>query len=282
MNRSRSTDPVDEALASLGADHGHELPDPRIERRLVRLAERRLEGRSTRRPPALARLATLAAGCVVLLGGSLWAAGGVEGLRRWWYSIRVGDERVAGAIDGDGRRAFEFTTPDGYAVHVLIERTTAPGGARTQVAVREDGDAGRSEEVWQFLEGAPELGAGRRPLALLGDAEPLHRWTDELGRERELYLVDAPHGSGDWLVVRDLAAPPDVAVRVVQPVARSIGAGGRVALVERADGTLAIELADGRGWVCELELSRTARPEPAPTELSTPSGRVHVELGADD
>jgi len=285
MNRSRSIDAVDAALESLRGDDRLELPDPRVERRLVRWADELVEGRTPGRSTtrSVARVAALAATFAVLLGGSLWATVGIEGLRRWWYSIHVDGEHVAGEVEGSGGRAFEFTTPDGYAVHVRIERSPAPGPERTRVAVRETGPDELSEEVWE-LGDAEALPIDRHPLELVEDARPLHRWIAGTGAEHELYLIDDPERpgeAGDWLVVRDRDAPADRAVRRIQVLARSIGPRGRVDVVERADGTLAVELADGRGWACALELDHASERRAGPTEMTTPSGRVRVELGDD-
>ena len=272
------------ALAALAADDSLEMPDVELQQRLTRLAARRTRagglGASWRSLPrwrgAAALLLTLG-----LAGGALGATFGLEGLRRLWIRITIDGRETQQTLEGEGAHELDFTTEDGYRVQVRVERRALPEqGRETSVRIREEGGGVVDEEVHE-LSTTPSAGAPPERLLAseLDGARVLHTWTGPAGVRNELLLDRDPEGAGSRLLRHEAGSTLERPYSLVLRTAQRIALGGLVTVVERDGGQLEVSLSDGHGWELAFVLAPddSALPRQA-SELSTPSGRVHVRV----
>lgn len=262
-------DPVDQALELLREDGRAELPDPRLEQRL-----RQAHGRNRSRRP----FGLVAAAVVILsLFGATYAAGGLEGLRNWWYRIVIDGNEVTGEVDGDGVRRFEHVTADGARVQVEVaDRFDAEGTRRTGIRVHQQAPGRVEEDVAEFQSGGPE--EDRLPAQVLRGREPVHTWSTADGSQRALFLLPGERGDETLILMYQPDSEDPLPVRRLGRVRRGLEQIEHARIEVTPDGGATLSLDDGRGWehVLKLVIHQATSPD---KELVTPDGRVRVEVG---
>ncbi len=279
------SDIVLDALSSLADDTQLELPDPRLERRLLRAAARRSNpGLDVlRRPWPVSRAARWVASVtlgLLLMGATVQ----VTGLWSWWYTIRIGDQELEGAVDGAGVVHADYTTPDGYRVTVRLARTQSPEGYRTSFEAREEGHGAVNKEIEETIEMGPGSSArqaddGCYEVSVLASTRVLHAWRDRDGRQQTLHLGDDPDGPGSRLLAHDVGSASVRPVDLVLCTPFRVGEGSLVSITEGEAGRLEIRLVDGQGNQIVAVCGGRRAEAKAPQEFRTPSGRVRARVG---
>ncbi|MFT5478144.1 MAG: hypothetical protein ACI8Y8_003507, partial [Planctomycetota bacterium] len=200
-------DPVDEALECLARDDALELPDPRLNERLLRAAHARSRPRFFGQGAGWSRAAVLA----IVVGVSGLAVGssvGLDTLKAWWYSIVIDGREVNGTLDGEGASQLEYLSEDGYRVSVRVgRREIADSGTQTSIHVSEEGHGTVEHTVEKIMRpgsGGEMPRLDRLSREALEGAHLLHTWMDPAEVRWALWMGADPDGPGCRLLLEDV------------------------------------------------------------------------------
>lgn len=289
MNKQH--DPVDGALDLLRSDEWTgSAYNPELESRLMQ---------EFNRPQSKSRLGrsgwiAAAVALVAVSGVSFAAVGGVEKIKNWFVTVEFDGQTRQIALSGDGEAVFEVETEDGATAQVHVKRSESPGNRTIEATVTKDDGVSRQQEVQKKVRIMSDNAESDAIYTLedLGDAEPIHAWTDADNTELELYMLPAEKGPGavfylatyaddESVTVRKMAAAPHIDANLAVEPEVSVD----------ADGTITLKLDDGMGRIAVLKFRSQADGQP-PTVPHVgvpgdgmidiqPSGRVKINLDKD-
>lgn len=195
MNRDR--DMVDSALGSLrSVQYDGPSFDPQLEERLMKEFDKTTVSRRFAHRPAVAA----ALGILVLGGGAFAAGGGIDYIKSLFVTVEIDGQQVDVELQpvGDGTHEGELVTTlaDGRDAHVQVRKTENADAGEHEMRVQvnlDDGDQ-MTEDVNVSRRRVSTDGPIAATIEDLGDAEPVHEWTDANGSDRALYLIENESG----------------------------------------------------------------------------------------
>ncbi len=267
MNKQR--DPVDSALDLLRSDEWTgSAYNPELENRLMQEFNR---PKSTMR---LGRSAWIlaAVALVAVSGVSFAAVGGVEKIKTWFVTVEFDGQSRQVELSDDGEAVFTIETEDGTTAQVHVKRSEESGRRSIEASVTtEDGFSERKEVCKKVRvtvgDDEPE---GTYTLEDIGDAEPIHTWTDDQDVERELYMLpnEEDEGALIYLVAYDDEETPEV---------RQLAATPHIEVTDEFDpkvsvddnGMITVKIDDGMGRLMMLKFRTQSGSSP---DVGIPTG----------
>jgi hypothetical protein len=250
------------------------------------------KNRSTR---FAARRPALVAACAVLLvgGGTFAAAGGIDLIRSLFVTVEIAGQPVQLELQPVGDNTYEGAVDtemaDGRQAKIRVKRVeNGPTELKTHVNVNmsDDGSVTESDSQIEIRKG---FNFGTEPGATysmddIGDAQPVHEWTNAGGQDRSLYLIDT--GDGNIAVYSVTLTPEDT--EVVRRLANlPVEAGFDTAPEVSVDDKDMITLNwgdDEEKRVIKLVDRYSSNPADLsnPLSIDTPDGEIKVRVHSDE
>lgn len=290
---SEHRDPVDGALDLLRSDEWTgSAYNPELESRLMQEFNRPQSKRRIGRTGWI-----IAAGALVAVSGVSFAAvGGVEKVKNWFVTVEFDGQTRHVELSGDGEATFDIQTEDGATAQVHVMRSEAPGSRTIEATVTQDDGMSVQREVQKKVRITADGAEADANYTLddLGDAEPIHFWTDADGIDRELYMLPAEEGEGSVFYLATYADDESVTVRklaVASHIDANLVVDPEVSVDE--DGTMTLKLDDGQGRIAVMKFRIREAGGDTPTAPDVavpgagmidiqPSGQVKIKLDHND
>lgn len=247
----------------------------------------------------VARRPALVAACAVFLvgGGTFAAAGGIDLIKSLFVTVDIDGQAVQLELQPVGENTYEGSLDtqiaDGRQASIRVKRVdNGPNELNTQVNVNvsDDGAVTESEREVVIRKG---LNVGPDPDATytmddVGEAQPVHEWTNAAGQGRALYLIETDDGKVNAFSVTTLADGTTNVRRLAQlPVEAGFDTAPEVSVDDKDMITLTWD-GDGDRRVIKLVDRYSNNPSDLadPLSLDTPDGeikvKVHVEENPDE
>lgn len=253
------------------------------------------KNRSTR---FTARRPVLVAACAVFLvgGGAFAAAGGIDLIKSLFVTVEINGQPVQIELQPVGENSYEGSletqTADGQQANIRVKRVEdGPNQLKTHVNVNVSGDGTVVRNEGEFAIGkGVHIGSDSDDaytMADLGDAVPVHEWTNAQDQARALYLIDGD----DFLRIFSVTTPADgeAIVRRLAQLPASAGFDGdpEVAVDDNDAITLTWNGESGdqqERRVIKLIDKHSSNPADLsmPLSVDTPAGEIKVKIDAQD
>lgn len=291
---STDHDPVDRALESLRhSSWTPSNPNPLLEEKLMQEFSKNRTSRFVARRPALV------AACAVLLvgGGTFAAAGGIDLIKSLFVTVDINGEPVQLELQPVGDNTYEGALDtemaDGRQAKIRVKRVeNGPTELKTHVNVNLSDEESITENDSR-MEIRKGFNMGTDPgetftMDDVGDAQPVHEWTNAAGQGRSLYLIETDDGKVSAFSVTTTADGTAVVRRLAQlPAEAGFDTAPEVNVDEKDMITLSWGVEEGQqGHRRVIKLIDRYSNNPAdltnPLSVETPDGEIKVKLHVEE